>query len=92
MDFAAALAYLDEHASYDKTGRVDSPSVEPIARLCSAMGDPQHAMPVIHVTGTNGKGSTVQMISRLLIARGLDGRHLHQPAPRTHQRTDQAQR
>jgi dihydrofolate synthase/folylpolyglutamate synthase len=71
MDLAAALAYLDDHASYDKTGRVDSPSIEPISRLCGAMGDPQHAMPVIHVTGTNGKGSTVQMISRLLMARGL---------------------
>ena len=71
MDFAAALAYLDDHASYDKTGRVDSPSVEPIRQLCAAMGDPQHAYPVIHVTGTNGKGSTVQMISRLLMAKGL---------------------
>ncbi len=71
MDFAAALAYLDEHASYDKTGRVDSPSVEPISQLCAAMGDPHLAQPVIHVTGTNGKGSTVQMISRLLIAQGL---------------------
>ena len=71
MDFAAALAYLDEHASYDKTGRVTSPSVDPISRMVSAMGDPQLAMPVIHVTGTNGKGSTVQMITRLLVARGL---------------------
>jgi dihydrofolate synthase/folylpolyglutamate synthase len=71
MDLAAALAYLDEHASYDKTGRVDSPSVEPIRQLCSAMGDPHLAYPVIHVTGTNGKGSTVQMISRLLMAKGL---------------------
>jgi dihydrofolate synthase/folylpolyglutamate synthase len=35
------------------------------------MGDPQHACPVIHVTGTNGKGSTVQMITRLLMAHGL---------------------
>jgi dihydrofolate synthase/folylpolyglutamate synthase len=71
MDFEAALAYLDDHASYDKTGRVDEPSTDHIAALCSAMGDPQHAQPVIHVTGTNGKGSTVQMISRLLIAQGL---------------------
>ena len=71
MDFAAALAYLDDHASYDKTGRIDSPSVEPIRQLCSAMGDPHLAYPVIHVTGTNGKGSTVQMISRLLMAKGL---------------------
>lgn len=71
MDFAAALAYLDEHANYEKTGRVTSPSVDPISRLCAAMGDPQHAQPVIHVTGTNGKGSTVQMITRLLMAKGL---------------------
>ena len=40
-------------------------------RLCAAMGDPQHAYPVIHVTGTNGKGSTAQMITRLLMAQGL---------------------
>ncbi len=71
MDFQTALAYLDEHMSYQKTGRINSPTVEPISRLCAAMGDPQHAAPVIHVTGTNGKGSTVQMISRLLAAQGL---------------------
>ena len=71
MDYESALAYLDDHASYDKTGRVDSPSVEPISRLASAMGDPHLAQPVIHVTGTNGKGSTVQIISRLLMAQGL---------------------
>ena len=71
MDYESALAYLDDHASYDKTGRVDSPSVEPISRLASAMGDPHLTQPVIHVTGTNGKGSTVQIISRLLMAQGL---------------------
>ena len=71
MDFAAALAYLDDHASYNKIGRVDSPSVEPIQRLCEAMADPHLAYPVIHVTGTNGKGSTVEMITRLLMAQGL---------------------
>jgi dihydrofolate synthase/folylpolyglutamate synthase len=72
FDFPGALAYLDEHASYERTGRITSPSIEPISRLCSAMGDPQQAMPVIHVTGTNGKGSTAQMITRLLMARGLN--------------------
>jgi dihydrofolate synthase/folylpolyglutamate synthase len=71
MDVTEALAYLDDHASYDKTGRIDSPSVESIAALSAAMGDPHLAQPVIHVTGTNGKGSTVQMISRLLMAQGL---------------------
>jgi dihydrofolate synthase/folylpolyglutamate synthase len=69
--YADALGYLDAHASYDVTGRIASPSLEPISRLTAAMGDPQHAAPVIHVTGTNGKGSTVQMITRLLMAQGL---------------------
>jgi dihydrofolate synthase/folylpolyglutamate synthase len=71
VDHADALAYLDDHASYEKTGRVTSPSLDPITRLCAAMGDPQHAYPVIHITGTNGKGSTAQMITRLLMAQGL---------------------
>ena len=42
-----------------------------IEAYCAALGDPQRAAPVIHVTGTNGKGSTAQMISRLLVASGL---------------------
>jgi dihydrofolate synthase/folylpolyglutamate synthase len=71
MRYTDALAYLDDHASYEKTGRITSPSLEPITRLTGAMGEPQHACPVIHVTGTNGKGSTVQMITRLLMAHGL---------------------
>lgn len=71
MNYLQALDYLDAHASYEKTGRIDSPTLDVIERLCSAMGDPQRAAPVIHITGTNGKGSTAQMISRLLIASGL---------------------
>jgi dihydrofolate synthase/folylpolyglutamate synthase len=71
MLYADALAYLDAHASYEHTGRIDSPSLDRIKRLCEVMGDPQHAAPVIHITGTNGKGSTSQMITRLLMAHGL---------------------
>ncbi|CAN5825149.1 folylpolyglutamate synthase/dihydrofolate synthase family protein [soil metagenome] len=71
MNFSEALRYLDDHASYDVTGRIDSPTIERIERLVDAMGEPQDAYPVIHVTGTNGKGSTAQMITRLLMASGL---------------------
>ena len=71
MDFAAALSYLDEHASYEKTGRVDQPSTEKIERLLAVLGDPQFDYRVVHVTGTNGKGSTTQIITRLLMAHGL---------------------
>lgn len=71
MDPAAAVAYLLEHSTYDRTGRIEHPTLERMQRLCAAMGDPQHAAPVIHVTGTNGKGSTTQIITRLLMAHGL---------------------
>src|SRR5687768_1093359 len=40
-------------------------------RLVEVMGDPQHAYPVIHITGTNGKGSTARMITSLLAESGL---------------------
>jgi dihydrofolate synthase / folylpolyglutamate synthase len=71
VDFAAALAYLDEHASYEKTGRIDTPSLAGITTLLEALGDPHRSFKVIHVTGTNGKGSTTAIISRLLMAHGL---------------------
>jgi dihydrofolate synthase/folylpolyglutamate synthase len=71
MTYQQALAYLDDHAGYQKTGRIDSPSLDMISRLCELMGEPQHCAPVVHITGTNGKGSTAQMITRLLMASGL---------------------
>lgn len=71
MNFADALRYLDEHASYEKTGRIEEPSIAKIEALLSAMGDPQHDYRVVHVTGTNGKGSTSQIATRLLVAHGL---------------------
>lgn len=71
MKFPDALTYLDEHASYEKTGRVESPSTEKIERLLSVLADPQFDYRVIHVTGTNGKGSTTQIITRLLMSHGL---------------------
>ena len=71
MNYDDALAYLDAHATYEKTGRITAPTTERIERLVAAMGDPQGAYPVIHITGTNGKGSTSQMITRLLMSQGL---------------------
>ena len=71
MNYEEALRYLDEHASYEKTGRVESPSLDNISRFMDLMANPQLNYPVIHVTGTNGKGSTTQIITKLLMAHGL---------------------
>ena len=41
-------------------------------RLCAALGDPQRELPpVIHVAGTNGKGSTVAFLRAMAEAAGL---------------------
>jgi len=71
MQYGEALNYLDEHASYEKTGRVESPSLDSINTFMDLMGQPHLSYPVIHITGTNGKGSTTQIITQLLIAHGL---------------------
>ncbi len=71
MTYQDALDYLDAHASYETTGRIESPTLDRMRTLVAAMGDPQLSYPVIHITGTNGKGSTTQMITRLLMAHGL---------------------
>ena len=66
-----AFAYLDNHSVYEKSGRIDSPSTANIERLVQLMGEPHLAYRTIHITGTNGKGSTSQMVTRLLMAHGL---------------------
>ncbi|MGA0064113.1 MAG: bifunctional folylpolyglutamate synthase/dihydrofolate synthase [Ilumatobacteraceae bacterium] len=66
-----AFRFLADHSTYEVTGRIESPSTARIERLVTLMGDPHRAYRVVHVTGTNGKGSTTQMITRLLIAHGL---------------------
>ncbi|MPZ97180.1 MAG: dihydrofolate synthase [Propionibacteriales bacterium] len=48
-----------------------TPTLDRIRALCTLLGDPQHAAPVIHLTGTNGKTSTARMIDALLRTRGL---------------------
>ncbi len=48
-----------------------APSLGRITALTELLGDPQRAYRVIHVTGTNGKGSVATMIESLLRASGL---------------------
>ena len=48
-----------------------APTLGRIRALTELLGDPQRAYPVIHLTGTNGKGSTAVMIESLLRADGL---------------------
>ncbi|MDR0959419.1 MAG: dihydrofolate synthase [Propionibacteriaceae bacterium] len=60
---ASLLARWPEH-------RV-APSLGRIAPLMELLGEPQRSAPVVHITGTNGKGSTAIVIDALLRAQGL---------------------
>ena len=73
MDLPAALRYLDEHVNLEAVvaDRHSHPTLERMQRLMHVLGDPQHAAPLLHITGTNGKGSTAQIATRLLEAHGL---------------------
>jgi len=66
-----AREFLESHSVYEKTGRIESPSLANIERLMQLLGEPQRAYRAIHITGTNGKGSTSQMVTKLLMAHGL---------------------
>lgn len=70
------LAWLDRHINLEAiergvAGRSAEPTLSRIRALCAAMGDPQGHYPAIHVTGTNGKGSTSRLATSLLHAQGL---------------------
>jgi dihydrofolate synthase/folylpolyglutamate synthase len=55
---------------YERTGHPPAPTLERVAAIAAKLGNPQRAFESIHVTGTNGKGSTVAMIAALLTATG----------------------
>ncbi len=73
MDLAGALAYLDSHVNLelDPAPSAASMRLDTMRQLVGLMGDPQTAYPVIHITGTNGKGSTARMVTALLMEMGL---------------------
>lgn len=76
MDLHDATTWLDGHLALGRpapvAGRpVPEQPVERMRDLAGTLGHPQEAYPVIHVTGTNGKGSTARMITALLVEQSL---------------------
>ncbi|HFI0568000.1 TPA: folylpolyglutamate synthase/dihydrofolate synthase family protein [Streptococcus suis] len=54
-----------------KQGQVFHYKMEKIEYALELLGNPQFAVPVIHVAGTNGKGSTIAFMRQLFQAQGL---------------------
>ena len=68
-----AVAWLDSHVDFESTmpRRRSLPTLDRMQALTALLGEPQDALPSIHITGTNGKGSTSAMATSLLMAKGL---------------------
>jgi dihydrofolate synthase/folylpolyglutamate synthase len=68
-----ALAWLDNHVDFESRmpRRRAVPTLQRMWALTALLGEPQQSIPSIHITGTNGKGSTTAMATSLLMAKGL---------------------
>lgn len=77
MRYAEALAYLQQLTKFGFNFGLDR-----IKELLRRMGDPHLSLRVIHIGGTNGKGSTLAMVASILRAAGyragaFTSPHLH---------------
>jgi len=70
-----SLKYLKKAAE-----RGSKLGLERISELCKKLGDPQNALPVIHIAGTNGKGSFGVMMSAVLAETGYTVGSFSSPA------------
>ena len=64
-DYATVTAYL-----YAQKARGPKFGVERMRRLAAALGHPERSYPVVHVAGTNGKGSVSAMLDAIFQAAG----------------------
>lgn len=67
MTYEEAIAYI--HGMYWRGSKL---GLVRVTELCHLLGDPQNTLKFIHVAGTNGKGSTCAMLSKILCAQGYN--------------------
>lgn len=71
VDRAGVAPWIDSSPSAVVAGRrLDPPSLARMEQLLAYLGDPQRDLDIIHITGTNGKGSVARMVTSLLQASG----------------------
>ncbi len=64
--------WLDSHFNLEATaGKVEGLALDKAKKLASILGNPEKSYPSIHLTGTNGKGSTAHILSLILSEVGL---------------------
>ncbi len=60
-----AIAWLDTQKN--TVPNINGAGVEKVKMALAFIGDPHHGLPAIHITGTNGKGSTTAFLRELLL-------------------------
>ena len=65
MTYSEAVAYIHSLLVFGM-----KPGLSRISALLSELGDPQNDLKFVHVAGTNGKGTTSNMLSRILVEAG----------------------
>lgn len=70
-DQTTAGAYLAGLTGYESTGVITEPSTRRIEAIAATLGSPNRRFPAVHITGTNGKGSTTALTTSALRANGL---------------------
>lgn len=65
MNYYESIAYLEE-----EIGFTSCPGLTRVSNLLKALGNPQNKCKVIHIAGTNGKGSATAMLLSILKTAG----------------------
>ncbi len=74
VDRTSALEFLFSRINYERTTqipyRTGGLKLERMQALLALVGDPHLSLPIVHIAGTKGKGSTATMIARILQSAG----------------------
>lgn len=65
MSYDEAVSFIHGRRKFTK-----DPSLVKMRRMAELMGNPQKKLKLIHVTGTNGKGSVTAYLRELLMSHG----------------------
>ena len=74
MTVEETLSYLLNFPAWTPDAFHNGPAVSgltPVKKLLARLGDPQDAVPCVHIAGTNGKGSTAAFLQEILTQAGL---------------------
>ncbi|MFO8057789.1 MAG: folylpolyglutamate synthase/dihydrofolate synthase family protein [bacterium] len=69
MDYAEAIKYLEWFTNYERALRYPydgwAMNLERVSAVLAELGSPERSLPVVHIAGSKGKGSTAAMIESM---------------------------